>query len=99
QHKDYSESTAVSIDQEVKEIITSNHERARQILTENIDILKDISLKLIEKESLSGKEIDEIIIAHKPDYKTNESESEEEKADQAQGGKDGESNEGIDIED
>jgi len=72
QHKDYSESTAVAIDGEVKEIITENHQRARAILTENIDILNDLALKLIEKESLSGKEIDEIIIAHKPDYKTNE---------------------------
>jgi len=38
QHKDYSESTAVAIDGEVKEIITENHQRARAILTENIDI-------------------------------------------------------------
>ncbi|MFW0883491.1 ATP-dependent zinc metalloprotease FtsH [Candidatus Acidulodesulfobacterium sp. H_13] len=77
QHKDYSESTAVSIDEEVREIIAKSHETARKILTENIDILNDLSLKLIEKESLNGQEIDTIIIAHKPDYKSNESLREE----------------------
>ncbi len=95
QHKDYSESTAVTIDDEVKEIITKNHERARAILTENIDMLNDLALKLIEKESLSGKEIDEIIIAHKPDYKTNEVEGEKDDS----GDKGGGTGEGIDIED
>lgn len=70
QHKDYSESTAVAIDEEVKEIISRNHERAREILTENIEILKDLANKLIEKESLNGKEIEEVILAHKPDYKS-----------------------------
>ncbi len=95
QHKDYSESTAVAIDDEVKEIITKNHERARAILTENIDMLNDLALKLIEKESLSGKEIDEIIIAHKPDYKTNEVEGEKDDSSDKGGG----TGEGIDIED
>ena len=94
QHKDYSESTAVAIDDEVKEIVTKNHERAREILTANIGILNDLALKLIEKESLSGKEIDEIIIARKPDYKTNEVEGEKDNS----ADKNGESGEGIDIE-
>ena len=95
QHKDYSESTAVSIDDEVKDIITKNHERAKEILTVNIDMLNDLALKLIEKESLNGKEIDEIIIAHKPDYKTNEVSDEKDSS----GDKGGETGEGIDIED
>ncbi len=94
QHKDYSESTAVAIDEEVKEIITKNHERARDILSTNIDLLNDLALKLIEKESLSGKEIDEIIIVHKPDYKTNEVSDEKD----ISGGKGDETIEGIDIE-
>ncbi len=75
QHKDYSESTAVLIDEEVKNIVSDNHKRARDILLENMDILKDLSLKLIEKETLTGKEIDEIIVAHKPDYKVDDSKS------------------------
>jgi len=78
QHKDYSEYTAASIDEEVREIMSKSHETARKILTENIDILNDLSLKLIEKESLNGQEIDAIIIAHKPDYKLNEGVQEDE---------------------
>jgi len=100
QHKDYSESTAVTIDGEVRDIITKNHERAREILTQNIDILKDLSLKLIEKESLSGKEIDEVIIAHKPDYKTNEVSAENDAlSDQAESESGESAGKGTDIED
>ncbi len=91
QHKDYSESTAISIDEEVMDIIYKNHEKAREILTQNIDILNDLAGKLIEKESLNGKEIDEIITTHKPDYKPDESVG---KVDPNDGG-----GEGLDIED
>ncbi|MCL4497906.1 MAG: ATP-dependent zinc metalloprotease FtsH [Deltaproteobacteria bacterium] len=91
QHKDYSESTAISIDEEVMDIIYKNHEKAREILTQNIDILNDLAGKLIEKESLNGKEIDEIITTHKPDYKPDEGGS---KVDPNEGG-----GEGLDIED
>ncbi len=91
QHKDYSESTAISIDEEVMDIIYKNHEKAREILTQNIDILNDLAGKLIEKESLNGKEIDEIITAHKPDYKPDEGSN---KVDPNEGG-----GEGLDIED
>lgn len=69
QHKDYSEATAIAIDEEVKDVIRENHERAKEILTRDIEILKDIADTLIEKESLSGEEVDKIIITHKPDYK------------------------------
>ena len=91
QHKDYSESTAISIDEEVMDIIYKNHEKAREILTQNIDILNDLAGKLIEKESLNGKEIDEIITTYKPDYKPDEGGI---KVDPNEGG-----GEGLDIED
>ncbi len=91
QHKDYSESTAVAIDEEVKKIISDNHERAKKILSENIAILNDLATKLIEKESLNGKEIDSIIIARKPDYKSNEISDKNASGDNA--------GEGLDIED
>ncbi len=69
QHKDYSEATAIAIDEEVKQIIYENHKKAKEILDRDIDILKDIAEILIEKESLSGKEVDKIIFTHRPDYK------------------------------
>ncbi len=73
QHKDYSESTAVVIDGEVRDIVESNHDRAIKILTDNMDILKDLANTLIEKETVNGNDIDAIILAHKPDYKNSDS--------------------------
>ncbi len=73
QHKDYSESTAVVIDEEVKDIVSSNHDRAIKILTDNMEILKDLANILIDKETVSGKDIDDIILAHKPDFKNRDS--------------------------
>ncbi len=72
QHKDYSESTAVVIDDEVRDIVESNHNRAIKILTDNMDILKDLANTLIEKETVNGNDIDAIILAHKPDYKNSD---------------------------
>ncbi len=98
QHKDYSESTAIVIDEEVKDIIDKNHKRAHEILTQNIDILNDLANKLTEKESLNGKEIDEIIITHKPDYKSNESGGKDTLSSNSNSDGDGDSGEGLDIE-
>ena len=39
QHQDYSEDTALKIDQEVKRFVTVNYERAHKLLTEHKDVL------------------------------------------------------------
>ena len=39
QHQDYSEDTALKIDQEVKRFVTTNYERAHKLLTEHKDAL------------------------------------------------------------
>jgi len=61
QHRDYSEATAMEIDAEVKRIVTQCHEKARTLLTENLETLKRISECLLEVEVLNGAEIDEIM--------------------------------------
>ncbi|HWI40498.1 MAG TPA: AAA family ATPase, partial [Verrucomicrobiae bacterium] len=61
--KNYSEATAVEIDIEIKRIVEENYRRVMSMLSENVDILHRISMVLIEKESLSGAEVDEIISA------------------------------------
>jgi cell division protease FtsH len=61
QHKDYSEATAILIDEEVKKIVTENHSRARTILQKNKAKLKKLAEKLLETEVLDGLEIDKII--------------------------------------
>jgi len=61
QHKDYSEDTAIKIDQEVRRIVTDAYERAKNLLSEHINCLHDIAQALLEKESLDSKAIDEIL--------------------------------------
>jgi len=57
QHRDYSESTAITIDNEVRKLITMGYERAKNILTENRDALIRIAESLLVRESLNGTEI------------------------------------------
>jgi cell division protease FtsH len=66
QHRDYSEKTAISIDQEVRRIVDEAYTTAKGILQEHEDLLYQISETLIEKETLDGKEIDAIIETAKP---------------------------------
>ncbi|MDH3951987.1 MAG: ATP-dependent zinc metalloprotease FtsH, partial [Deltaproteobacteria bacterium] len=66
QHRDYSEKTAISIDEEVRLIVDEAYNTAKGILQEHEDLLHKISETLIEKETLDGKEIDAIIEATKP---------------------------------
>ncbi len=60
-HRDYSEQTARDIDEEVKSIIKKAESIAEDIISKNIDKLKILAEKLLEKEILSGDEVDELI--------------------------------------
>ncbi len=60
-HRDFSEKTAQKIDEELRNIVNSCLERARDILTGNIETLHAIANRLLDKESLDGQEIDNII--------------------------------------
>lgn len=61
QHRDYSERTAVEIDEEVKRMVIESHERAKKLLKDNFKALTAIAEALLDKETLDGKEIDTII--------------------------------------
>jgi len=54
---EYSEATAELIDSEVREIISDQYARTRQILEERKDILDKGALLLLEKEKVEGEEI------------------------------------------
>ena len=56
-----SEETARLIDGEVKRIVTSGLDRARQVLTDHLDQLHKLALALLEYETLSGDEIKRIL--------------------------------------
>ena len=61
QHRDYSESTAIKIDEEVKKLVAEAHQRARTILTENMEALHWLASALLEHEVLGGEEIEVVI--------------------------------------
>ena len=69
QHRDYSESTAQKIDNEIRNLIQFSYDRAKQVLLDNIDILHKLSDLLLEKETVQGKELDELILSLRPDVK------------------------------
>ena len=61
QHRDYSEDTAVKIDDEVTSIVTENYARVKQLLTDNISALHRLAEMLLERESLDTDDIDKIV--------------------------------------
>jgi len=61
QHRDYSEETARYIDEEVRRIVMDGYDRARTLLKENFDALKQLADTLLERETLEGKEINAIL--------------------------------------
>lgn len=59
--KDYSEETAVAIDNEIKRIVNENYGKSNKLLTENIDLLHKLSNLLLDKEVVDAKELDELV--------------------------------------
>jgi cell division protease FtsH len=66
QHRDYSEETALKIDEEIESLIGKNCDRARKILNENMDILHKLAEFLLEKETVTGSELDDLIRTMRP---------------------------------
>jgi len=61
QHRDFSEATAIQIDDEVKRIVSENHDRVRQLLATNREKLTLLAETLLERESLDTDEIDALV--------------------------------------
>jgi cell division protease FtsH len=57
QHRDYSEATAIQIDEEVRKMVSAGYTTAKQILSDNRDTLVRIAHALIEREVLDASEI------------------------------------------
>ena len=68
QAKAYSEETARKIDAEVAMIIDRAYQTAKTVLEGNIDILHKLTDLLIEKETVLGPELDDLIAASRPDF-------------------------------
>jgi len=59
--RDFSETTAKEIDEELKSIVTKCFEKARTLIVHNVDALHAIATALLDKEVLDGQEIDDIL--------------------------------------
>jgi len=57
QHQDYSEDTALRIDQEVKRFVSGNYERAQAILTESKQQVLDLAEALLARETLDAAQV------------------------------------------
>ncbi len=69
QHRDYSETTARKIDEEISRLVDDAYQRAHKVLEENTDILHNLAELLLEKETVMGAELDDIIREMRPGIK------------------------------
>jgi cell division protease FtsH len=86
QHRDYSDATAKLIDEEINKLIKDAYQRSEKVLNENLDVLHKLAELLLEKETVLGKELDELIkelrpgielLSHKLDENEPEAETQE----------------------
>ena len=68
QAKAYSEETARKIDAEVALFIDRAYQTAKKCLEENMDILHALTDLLLEKETVLGPELDDLIASMRPDF-------------------------------
>ena len=60
EQRDYSESIAEKIDQEVRDLVSDSYQRAKEILHNHMDILNTLADKLLDQETVDSDELDEI---------------------------------------
>jgi len=68
QHRDYSEDTAQKIDDEIHRLIDDAYQLSRKVLDENMDILHKLAGLLLDKETVMGSELDELILSMRPGF-------------------------------
>ena len=61
QHQDYSEETAIRIDQEVKRVVMENYKRSRSLLEENRAVLVKMAEELLVHEVLDGAQVRRLV--------------------------------------
>jgi cell division protease FtsH len=66
EQRDYSEAVAVKIDDEVRDIVNSAYEQAREILMKYRSKLDEVAVRLLEVESLSREEFEKIFPIPEP---------------------------------
>ncbi len=67
QHKQMSDETAKKIDEEVRRIIEGAHDKAKQLLQANIEILHKMAAALLKYETIDTRQIDQLMEGEDPD--------------------------------
>tara|TARA_B100001964_G_scaffold245561_1_gene333451 strand:+ start:6903 stop:8852 length:1950 start_codon:yes stop_codon:yes gene_type:complete len=62
QHRDYSESTAIEIDNEVNSLVQQGYKTANDILTENRKALDKVTEVLLDVEVMEGEELTDMVM-------------------------------------
>ena len=76
-----SEETAKKVDSEVKKIVDAGYERAKKIIAEKLEDLHKLAKALLMYETLSGKEIKDLILKDiQPKKSTNEDDKDKEES-------------------
>jgi cell division protease FtsH len=57
QHRDYSEATAIEIDQQVRSLVDGGYKKATEIISENSEAMVRIAVALLEREVLEAAEV------------------------------------------
>ena len=84
-HQHMSEETAKKVDIEIKKIVDQGYQKAKKILTEKMDDLHKLAKALLLYESLSGEEINDLILKNTKPKRTNEKNDEEKEPSSALG--------------
>jgi cell division protease FtsH len=64
--KNYSQTKAAQIDDEIKRFVDEAHQRVRKILSERRTVLDDLARLLSQKESVQGEELRQMLAAAVP---------------------------------
>ena len=62
--RDFSEETAATIDDEVRNLVEQAQRRAKEVLLKNRHVLDEVSQRLIEKETIDAEELQQILVAN-----------------------------------
>ena len=60
QQKNFSDQTAMLIDQEVKALVMGGYNKAHEILTKNRGVLEKLALALLDRETLTASQVKDI---------------------------------------
>jgi cell division protease FtsH len=66
EQRNYSDEIAFQIDQEIRDLIETAHQRAKQALDQHADKLEAIALMLIRQETIEGEELEALFDSPRP---------------------------------